>query len=80
MQRYLNYTTQDVNFSPLEWWKAQQKDLPILSRLARQYLCIYATSVQAKRVFSVGGNVVSDSHNSLKSQSVDHLVFFATNL
>ena len=45
MQRYLNYTTQDVDSSALEWWKAQQKDLPIPSRLACQYLYIYVQPV-----------------------------------
>jgi hAT family C-terminal dimerisation region len=30
--------------NPLLWWKAHQKDLPIVSRLARRILCIPATS------------------------------------
>ena len=53
-----------------------------LTRAITYYIlyCICATSVPAERVFSVGGNVVSDSRNCLKPQSVDQLIFLATNL
>ena len=72
LQRYLSVTRQDVNLSPLEWW---QEELPVLSRIEHQYLCICASSVPSERVFSTGGNIVSKSRNCLKPQSVDQLVF-----
>ena len=70
----------DVKSFPLEWWKAQEKQFPLLRRLIRRYLCICATSVPSERVFSAGGNIVTTSRSSLKPARVDQLVFLATNL
>ncbi len=80
MCRYLHHPKVDVECSPLEWWKVQEKQLPLLSMQARRYLCVCATSVPSERVFSAGGNIVTDSRNSLKPHTVDQLVFLATNL
>ena len=46
-------------------------------QLARRYLCICAASVPSERVFSAGGNIVT---NSLKPARADQHVFLATNL
>ena len=67
----------DVKSFPLEWWKAQEKQFPLLGRLIHRYLCICATSVPSERVFSAGGNIVTTSRSLLE---VDELVFLATNL
>jgi hypothetical protein len=80
MDRYLHHPILDVESHPLEWWKAQEKQFPLLGRLARRYFCICATSVPSERVFSAGGNIVTSLRNSLKPDSVDKLVFLATNL
>ena len=37
--------------SPLEWWKSSQNRFPILSRLARIYLAVQATSASSERIF-----------------------------
>ena len=65
---------------PLQWWKVQQKELPLLARLARRYLCICVTSVPSERLFSTGGKVVTDGRNALKPHSVDQLAFLGSNL
>jgi len=43
------------NENPLEWWYANKKKYPILSKLAYKYLCITATSVPSERMFSTTG-------------------------
>ena len=80
MDRYLHHPIIDVESFPLEWWKAQEKQFPLLGRLACCYLCICATSVPSERVFSAGGNIVTISRSSLKPARVDQLVFLAINL
>ncbi len=44
-----------------------RKDFPILSKLARDYLVIQATSVEAERLFSVAGYVVAPRRTLLMS-------------
>ncbi|KAJ8351953.1 hypothetical protein SKAU_G00234290 [Synaphobranchus kaupii] len=44
VMRYRERNPLPLNENPLQWWKAQT-DLPLLSSLAKKYLCIPATSV-----------------------------------
>ena len=58
MDRYLHHPIIDVeSFFPLEWWKAQEKQFPLLGRLACRYLCICATSVPSERVLVPEGTL-----------------------
>ena len=57
-----------------------EKQLPLLSRLVCRYLCICATSVPSERMFSIEGNIVTNSRMSPKPHTVDQLVFLAVNL
>ena len=60
IQKYTISPKADLDSCPLQRWKVQQKELPLLARLARRYLCICATSVPSERVFSTGGKVVTE--------------------
>ena len=65
---------------PLMWWKSYgQSNYPMMSRLARKYLCACATSVPSERVFSTAGNVVTPLRSLLKPEKVNMLVFLAKN-
>lgn len=57
----------------LSWWKARHHQYSTLAKLAKQYLCIPATSVPAERVFSTAGLIVSKLRASLKAETVDML-------
>ena len=78
--QYLHYPKVDLETNPLEWWKLHDKQFPLLSELARRYLCICATSVPSERVFSTGGNVVTAARSALKPHNVSKLIFLASNL
>lgn len=65
---------------PLTWWKIHKVNFLNISRLARKYLCIPATSVPSERVFSTGGNVVTCQRSALKPATVNMLVFLTKNL
>ena len=66
--------------TPLDWWKLEANRLPLLSSVARKYLCACASSVPSERVFSVGGNIVNSKRNSLHPDKVNFLIFLASNL
>jgi len=70
----------DVDNCPLAWWKREAIHLPILSSLAKKYLCICVTCVASERAFSTGGNIVTSKRNCLKPHVVDQMVFLAKNL
>ena len=76
---YLQYPTLDIDELPLEWWKLDCKRMPLLSAVARKYLSVCATSVLSERVFSVGGQLVSQKRNSLNPEKVSNLIFPAKN-
>ena len=65
---------------PLVWWKNNEDNHPRLSKLAKKYLAICATSAPSERLFSVGGNIVTCTRAHLKPDAVDRLVFLSVNL
>ena len=64
----------------LLWWKSNQERFPVISKVARQLLCVPATSVPSERIFSTAGLVVSNLRSSLKSENTDMLIFLNKNL
>ncbi|MBW0570346.1 hypothetical protein O181_110061 [Austropuccinia psidii MF-1] len=53
------------SISILEWWKSHKNRFPILSKIARDYLEIPATSAPSERVFSEAGNLITNKKTSL---------------
>ena len=80
VEDYLKHTVIDPETNPLKWWSAHDADFPVISKLARKYLCICASSSPSERVFSVSGHIVSKKRNALKPDKVNMLVFLAKNL
>lgn len=66
--------------NPLEWWKVHQSNYPFLSRMAKYYLGIPATSVPSERVFSAAGEIVCAQRASLSGDNIDMLIFLKSNL
>ena len=64
-----------VMSNPLLWWKNKQKALPLMSILARQILCIPATSAPSERVFSMAGLTITKLRASLSSENAANLIF-----
>ena len=63
----------------IEWWRQKEFVFPILSKLARKYLCVPASSVPSERIFSTTGNIVNKKRACLSSENVDMLVFLNKN-
>jgi len=77
-----NYICLGVKSSenPLQRWLDHGRHFPILSRIAKKYLCIPATSVPSERAFSVAECIVNEKWSYLLLESVNSLVFLAANL
>ena len=56
--------------NPLSWWKKNQLKYPKLAKLARQFLCIIASSVPCERVFSKSGWCVNKRRTLLSDANV----------
>ena len=65
---------------PLEWWHENSNRYQGLSKLAKKYLCITATSVPSERLFSKAGELVSHKRSCLKPKNVDMLLFLNHNI
>ncbi|KAM8843639.1 E3 SUMO-protein ligase ZBED1-like [Synchiropus picturatus] len=64
---------------PLSWWRTNATRFPTLSKLARVFLCIPATSMPAELLFSAPGNVASKLRAGLSAEHVDMQVFLHHN-
>ncbi|XP_062566541.1 E3 SUMO-protein ligase ZBED1-like [Saccostrea cucullata] len=80
VEKYRHMPSVAVSSNPLVWWKENAKNFPVLSVIAKQYLCIPATSVPSERVFSTAGDIVTAQRASLKPKHVDMLIFLKKNL
>jgi len=68
LTKYLALPLED-HIDPLLWWNVQQREYPILSQIARDYLCIQATSVASEQAFSVAGQTISSLRNRLEAET-----------
>src|SRR3989337_2503174 len=64
---------------PLMWWKTNRTRFPILSKVARKYLAIPATSTPSERLFSEAGNIMTIKRTQLSSTTLENLVFCKKN-
>jgi hypothetical protein len=73
LNRYLNFPV-DNNVDPLVWWKIHEKDYPVLSQMAKDYLTIQATSVPSERAFSISGLTISKTRNRLDPETARAII------
>jgi hypothetical protein len=69
-----NVSLSDKEFDLLTWWKVNSHRFPVVSKMAKKFLTIPATSVSAESTFSTGGRTLDDFHSSLSSSMVEALV------
>ena len=60
LQAYMQVQQEPNDTDPLMWWKQHQQEFPDLTRMARQYLAVPATSASPERFFSRVGLVQTD--------------------
>lgn len=77
--RYLDLAPMNYNANPWQWWNNHKSEFPILSLLARRYLCIPATSVPCERLFSDAGNLITSKRTRLGSKIIGKMLFLKRN-
>ena len=61
--------------SAMVWWSTHSKLYPNLATLAKQYLCIPASSMESERIWSLAGNILTKNGASLKAENLEMLIF-----
>lgn len=64
---YLTQPTSAPHENPIRWWQYHQFEYPNLSRMARDYLAIPASSTSSERAFSSAKHLVTDTRTRLSS-------------
>ena len=62
------------------WWATNKNRFPLLSKIARQYICAPPTTVASERLFSGAGDVYDDKRNRLAPDNAEMLLFIKNNL
>jgi hypothetical protein len=79
IDRYKAIPAVAESVNPLEWWRSNSDDFPILSRMAKRYLAIPASSAASERAWSVLGNIFTRRRNRLTSETLCKLLMVKHN-
>ena len=64
----------DNDFKILKWWKDNEQTFPNVSRMAKDFLAIPASSVPSESAMSTAGRVIDDYRSSLSPEIVKVLI------
>ncbi|XP_065315138.1 uncharacterized protein LOC135924018 [Gordionus sp. m RMFG-2023] len=70
ISKYVDEAIISNDTNPLDWWKLNKNRYPVLSKFARDYLAIPATSSSSERAFSEGLYVITDQRCSLDEHTI----------
>ena len=76
---FFNENAAPSSTDPLRWWQTHESRFSLLSNVAKQVLCVPATSVPSERVFSAAGHIVSKLRAALSPGNIDALIFLQQN-
>lgn len=78
-EQYISEIQINHNLDPCMWWKEHETIYPTIAKVAKNILCIPASSASSERVFSTAGNIVTSKRNRLNAKNVSTLVFLKQN-
>lgn len=70
---------QDTLQSPLNWWRNNVTNFPLLASLAKKYLVMMVSSASIERTFSLAGWVVDKRRCSLRDSSIEDRLMVIAN-
>jgi hypothetical protein len=80
VEEYLKEDKIKFSQDPFEWWANKKSKYPILSRLARIYLAVPATSTSSERLFSDAGNLLTAKRSRMNSEFFKRIMFLKRNM
>ena len=69
----------DISMHPLEWWKSNARNYPMLAQLARICLACPGSQIENERVFSLCGLTVSNLRNKMTTDNLAEVVYLTKN-
>ena len=76
---YLSVPCEDMDYDPLVFWNTNGTQYPTLSKMARKYLAVPASSAPVERLFSIAGKVFRPDRCSLKDDTFEKLMIVKCN-
>jgi hAT family C-terminal dimerisation region len=73
---YLKNFPREPNSDPLDFWRRQEHLFPVLSKLARTYLAIPASSGSVERLFSISGALQRSRRASLTNKMIEQMLSY----
>lgn len=74
LSSYLKFNLSNItNKSKLDviaWWKGNQNEFPVLSKIAKDFLTIQPTSVPLEELFSESGLLITEKRSNLNEDTV----------
>lgn len=75
LDRYLLRQCEPQKVDPLQYWKYNSEEFPILSLVARNILSIPGSAVSVERVFNFGRDTIGLRRQRLKAETISALMF-----
>ena len=70
LSAYMALSVESMQTNVIEWWHRHRTVFPNLSRMARQYLAMPATSAGVERLFSAAGLTFGDLAHAMKEETL----------
>lgn len=80
LRSYTDEVMIDRHEDPLDYWQKREPTYRRISKLAKKYLTIPATSVPCERVFSKAGELITDRRNRLSTTHTEQIIFLNANV
>ena len=75
LKLYFSLPDASLDTNPLEWWPKHEKLLPSLSRMARQFLGVPASSAAVERLFSGVGQDFSKQRQCMTEETLEEVTW-----
>ena len=79
IEKYIDLVSTCTNLECLKFWKENEYQLPRLSKLAKKFLGVQASSCQVDRMFSISGHIFSNKRRKTGVRLFENLVFLKLN-